>query len=197
MEDLIEFFEFIPVNFVNELDTEITTLILSELKNDTQLIHELCKKNMFIFKNFVLRNILSFPKSIKYERKKTDLVCEDISFDLYNETINKQAQLITEIQAYDIKIKKLETKNKNLNKILGYEKDIQETLVNIYSVKDKYSRLLEYVNLHMFYKNDEENFNCLLEYREIRGEILKKEWQKLKMLKPYLYDQNIQNDNEV
>lgn len=190
MEDLIEFFEFIPVNFVNELDTEITTVFLTELKNDSQIMHDMCKKNMFIFKNFVLRNILNFPISLKYERKKTDLVCEDVEFDLYNEIINKQLQLINEIQFYDLKIKKLENKNNNLNRMLVYEKDIQETIVNVCCTKDKYSKLLEYVNLHIFYENDEENFNCLLEYREIRSDILKKEWEKLKMIKPYLYNQN-------
>ncbi|EQB62182.1 hypothetical protein NAPIS_ORF00242 [Vairimorpha apis BRL 01] len=140
MEDLIEFFEFIPVNFVNELDTEITTVFLTELKNDSQIMH--------------------------------DMFCEDVEFDLYNEIINKQLQLINEIQ------------------MLVYEKDIQETIVNVCCTKDKYSKLLEYVNLHIFYENDEENFNCLLEYREIRSDILKKEWEKLKMIKPYLYNQN-------
>lgn len=171
----IEFFDFVPVHFVNELEVEIQNII----KNDKILL-ESCKKNMFIFKNFVLRNIIKFPNTFNYERKKTDLVV-DSSVDLnkYYNNILLRDNLLEKIEDMNTKIGNMKNKNNNLLQILNYEQDMKEATLNIKNIKNTYNKIMEYVCTLPFLEIDEDNFNYLLEYREIRCAILKEEWNKI------------------
>ncbi|EEQ81661.1 hypothetical protein NCER_101818 [Vairimorpha ceranae BRL01] len=176
----IEFFNFVPIHFVNELESDITNLI-SSLLNNNKILLDSCKKNMFIFKSFVLRNIIKFPSTFKYERKKTDLVIDTpLDINKYYNNVNKKDLLLCKINNLNKKICALKNKCNNLDKILEYENDMIQASKNIRDIKYKYNNIMEYVSTLPFLEIDEENFNYLLEYREIRSEILKREVDDLR-----------------
>ncbi|KAK6089700.1 hypothetical protein P3W45_001342 [Vairimorpha bombi] len=174
----IEYFEFVPINFVNELEAEIHETINTEFKYAKRIstvLHESCKKNMFIFKNFVLRNILKFPSKFSYERKCTDLVVDSIpDIDKYYKVVCRQDDLKDKMDLLSANIRRLKNKCTDLSCILEYENDVYESGKNIKNVRNTYNMIMEYVSTLPFYEIDEDNFNYLLEYREIRSEILKK-----------------------
>ncbi|WUR05144.1 uncharacterized protein VNE69_12129 [Vairimorpha necatrix] len=171
----IEFFEFVPVHFVNELESDINKLL-----TNNKLLLDASKKNMFIFKNFVLRNIIHFPSSFTYERKKTDLVVDsNININKYYTNLSIRDKLINKIQNISKEIHNIKNRNNNIKKILEYEEDMKEATSNIESIKRQYNKIVEYVSSLPFIEVDEDNFNYLLEYREIRSEILRKEWESI------------------
>ncbi|KAM0684895.1 hypothetical protein COBT_003897, partial [Conglomerata obtusa] len=68
-EDEIEFFNFVPAFFLNDLHEKLASYITN--LNDPHLTLAF-EKNFYIFETFALKNIFSFPNEFKLERKLTD-----------------------------------------------------------------------------------------------------------------------------
>eukprot|EP00866_Antonospora_locustae_P002283 jgi/Antlo1/2283/393 len=89
--DEIEYFEFVPVSLIRELQEEIqrrtqksieavsfrgVSGISRNKKHALDVILQSLSRNLFLFQNFVLQTIFSFPRHFNIERKATDLRCE-------------------------------------------------------------------------------------------------------------------------
>lgn len=86
-EDEIEYFGFLPVSFTAELQEGLEDALKEVMQRNGPVpgkiqaqILDVLKRNIFIFNNFVLRNILKFPNGFRFERKVSDkVICEDVS----------------------------------------------------------------------------------------------------------------------
>ncbi|KAL0265565.1 UNVERIFIED_CONTAM: hypothetical protein PYX00_011277 [Menopon gallinae] len=89
--DEIEYFEFVPVSIIRELQEDIQRrtqksieaasfrgipCISRNKKHALEAISQSLSRNLFVFQNFVLQTIFSFPRHFCIERKATDLRCE-------------------------------------------------------------------------------------------------------------------------
>jgi hypothetical protein len=190
----IEFFEFVPTDFLNDLQTSIEDLICKFIDNEfsfiksvkkkeiKSLLLESTKKNLFLFRNFVLKNIIHFPPKFVPERKEVDYIEENHIEPILREYFNMKNNL---------KDLKIQIKNEKENqKMLKYEKiqlenllknenELKETALCLLNLKDKHKRLQDYVRKIPFYSLDDENFKSLLEHRELRSEMLKKELKEM------------------
>lgn len=89
--DEIEYFEFVPVSVIRELQEDVQRrtqksieaatfrgipCISRNKKHALEAISQSLSRNLFVFQNFVLQTIFSFPRHFSIERKATDLRCE-------------------------------------------------------------------------------------------------------------------------
>ena len=87
LEDEIEYFGFLPITFTTDLQEGLEDALRDVLHRNSPVpgniraqIADALRKNIFIFNNFVLRNILKFPQNFRLERKVTDKVIgEDVA----------------------------------------------------------------------------------------------------------------------
>lgn len=187
--DEIEYFEFLPISFTNELQEELQES-LKDIVQNYHLHHKIqsyiqdsFKKNFFIFSNFVLRNILKFPDNFKLERKVTDkTICVDIN-EMGRNLIEKQKKILELSKT----ISELKSKiNVQMNRNNGYK--------NLLKNKDKFNDLCtgakemkafmrETNDLFEKYqsigKRKEGEFERLMEYKNIKNEYYKNERAKL------------------
>ncbi|KAF9763731.1 hypothetical protein NGRA_1087 [Nosema granulosis] len=187
----IEFFEFMPTDFLNDLqtcieetickfvDSEFTFAKSAKRKKIKEMLMESNKKNLFLFRNFVLKNILRFPPKFKMERKKTDYVSEDLNLENYELNINKLIDGYEYLHKLKLDKAVAEYENKQLKSILSNEADLREMGLCLLNLKDKHRRIQEYVKKIPFCSLNDEDFNSLLEHRELRTEMLKKELERL------------------
>lgn len=89
--DEIEYFEFVPISLIRELQEEIQRRTQKSIavapfrgvsgfsrnkKHALDAISQSLSRNLFLFQNFVLQTIFSLPRHFSIERKATDLRCE-------------------------------------------------------------------------------------------------------------------------
>lgn len=89
--DEIEYFEFVPVSLIRELQEEIQRRTEKSIeaasfrgvsgmsrnkKHALAALSQSLSRNLFLFQNFVLQTIFAFPRNFSIERKATDLRCE-------------------------------------------------------------------------------------------------------------------------
>lgn len=190
----LEFFEFNPTDFINDLQLSVEETIdlfiekefgflkTKKVKMLKELLLEASKKNFLLFRNFVIKNLMSFPQKFTFERKKTYSV-EKKTLD--NALLDYQTQLEKLIEARDQVNKLKETlailkyENQELKELLEGEEDLKMLSSCLEDLKNKYKATKEMVNKIPFCSLDDENFNSLLEHRELRTEMLKKELERL------------------
>lgn len=188
-EDEIEFFEFLPMSFTNELQ-EALQECLNDITQHYHLHHKIqtyisdsFKKNLFIFSNFVLRNILKFPANFNLERKITDKTIQaDISgmvaaLRLKQEKILQLSAAIQELKRKTAiqKIRNDGYKNLLQNKVKFY--DLCTGAREIKAFLKETSNLFE--KCQNIGKRRDCEFEKLMEYKNIKSEYYKNERAKL------------------
>lgn len=187
--DEIEFFGFLPVSFTNELQEELQEC-LNDIAQHYHIHHKIqsyisdaFKKNIFIFSNFVLRNILKFPANFKLERKVTDKTIQEDIPALLREIHEKQTRIITiKGQLAELK-QKISIQNERCN---GYKK-LLENKARFYDMctgareinsflKENNDLLEKYQSIG---KKRECEFEKLMEYKNIKSEYYRSERDKL------------------
>lgn len=189
-EDEIEFFGFIPATFISELQQEMEEVILNTIKElsrkdsskqtkISKILNQSFKKNYFIFSNFVLRNILSFPSTFRWERKLSDVLVlgnvKAIVEDLIQS--HKKEEEIKKVilkKIKDLEIEKYKKKSylsllQSSNKVIDTISDIKKLKENLEDTKNIYNRL------SLINSQSNDNYNTLLEYKEIKHEMSRKE----------------------
>lgn len=192
--DEIEFFGFAPMTFVTELQGDIERVLRegidgmsrvgrSKIQKVSDVLMESFRRNYFIFSNFVLGNIFKFPHTFRIERKVSDVV---VTLDLQSIT-NELSNSFEEEEHYKVEVQKqkeeLEVEkyrrdsyvsllrcSDSVNDLLLDVKQVQEDLE---AVKDLYNKLT------MINNAGDEDLNMLLEYREIKNMLAKKERDEL------------------
>ncbi|AFN83308.1 hypothetical protein EROM_070570 [Encephalitozoon romaleae SJ-2008] len=189
-EEEIEFFGFVPVTLVAELQSEIEGILRDGVEQlsflDKRKAHRISgivfesfRRNYFIFSNFVLRNILRFPPSFRLERKANDAVVtidlQSITDELVNvlgEEDYYEAEVLRLKESIDIERYRLES----YRSLLECSKPVNsliESIMEAYSELENVTKL--YDKMSMISGMDDEDHNALLEYREIRSSLAKKE----------------------
>lgn len=187
--DAIEFFGFIPISFTNELQKELQTA-LEDITQNYHLHHKIqtyifdsFNKNIFIFNNFVLRNILKFPSNFKLERKITDKTIQANVSEMIQNLYQKQEKIL-QLKTTIFNIKKrlaiqkcrndgykslLQNKNNFLDQCTG-AKEIKRFLKETSELLEKYQNVG---------KRRDCEFEKLMEYKNIKSEYYKNERNKL------------------
>ncbi|ELA42614.1 uncharacterized protein VICG_00366 [Vittaforma corneae ATCC 50505] len=188
-EDEIEFFEFLPMSFTNELQ-EALQECLNDVTQHYHLHHKIqtyisdsFKKNLFIFNSFVLRNILKFPANFKLERKVTDKTIQaDISgmVEALRLKQEKVLQLSTAVQELRTKIAIQKTRNDGYRSLLQNKTKFGDLCTGAKEIK---VFLRETNDLFEKYQNIGKRRDCefekLMEYKNIKSEYYKNERAKL------------------
>ncbi|CAD25594.1 hypothetical protein [Encephalitozoon cuniculi GB-M1] len=189
-EEEIEFFGFVPVTLVAELQGEVEAILKNGVEQlsalDRRKVHrvsgtllESFRRNYFIFSNFVLRNILRFPASFRLERKASDVVVtvdlQSITNDLvsvleeedyYEAEVQRQREII-EIERYRLE---------SYRSLLEYSKPVVGLVGSIgKACKELEDVVRLYNKMCMSSSAEDEDYNALLEYREVRSSLAKKE----------------------
>lgn len=190
IEDEIEFFGFLPITFTTDLQESLEETF-HEIMQHNHPVHSLIqtrileafKKNIFIFNNFILRNILKFPVNYKYERKNSDKVIQEDVKNLIERLCNKQKEAI------ELEKKKLELTGKLLTAI-----DINNGYRDLLKNKDKYHDMTEaakeiskflnetmeiYENFKILTYGKDSDFENLLEFKNIKNIYYKEEKKRL------------------
>ncbi|ORD94022.1 hypothetical protein ECANGB1_1256 [Enterospora canceri] len=80
LPDEVEYFGFLPVSFTIELQDELEKILIESLDGQyahlKPKMHEMFRRNLFLFSNFVLRNVLVFPAGFRWERRRSDKVVD-------------------------------------------------------------------------------------------------------------------------
>ncbi|KAG5859145.1 hypothetical protein KMI_08g12810 [Encephalitozoon hellem] len=189
-EEEVEFFGFVPVTLVAELQGEIEGILRDGVEQLSSLdrrnahrisgiVFESFRRNYFIFSNFVLRNILRFPPSFRLERRVNDTVVtmdlQSITDDLVNilgEEDYYRAEVLRLKESIRVERYRLEC-YRSLLECSGPINGLIGSIVEAYSELENVKKL--YNRMSMSGGVDDEDHNALLEYREIRSSLVKKE----------------------
>lgn len=189
-EDEIEYFGILPVAFTADLQESLEESLKEIIQGNAACsqkvethITEAFRKNIFIFNNFVLRNILKFPSNFKLERMITDKV---IKADLNKlvEKINEKQKMIVDLQ--EMLVKKQNDLNIAINTKNGYEnllKDKQRYYDLVLGAREVKNFMKEtksiYERFQMNNGKKDNEFDKLMEYKNIKNEFYKSERDKL------------------
>lgn len=188
-EDEVEFFGFLPITFTNELQEELLEC-LNDIVHQFHLHHKIqtyildsFRKNMFIFSNFVLRNILKFPASFKLERKITDKTIQADASEFVSILQQKQEKLFQ----LRVQVQELKTKIAVQNmRSTGYQNLLQNKakLYDLCTGAREIRTFLEetsdlYEKYRAIGKRRDCEFEKLMEYKHIKSEYYKNERNKL------------------
>jgi hypothetical protein len=196
-ESEIEFFGFVPVTFVAELQEEAEKILEETVKQIaklnrhkgqkiSQILHQAFKKNFFIFSNFVLRNILKFPQTFRPDRKASDIV---LSSDLQKLTdelaggYDEEEQYKDEICKRRVAIGLEKYRRERYLELLGARERIQGLIDDLASLNSSFKDVSELCSrLAVISDPGDEDLNALLEYRVLKGELAKKERNDLLLI---------------
>ncbi|KAF7684386.1 hypothetical protein TCON_0440 [Astathelohania contejeani] len=190
-EDEIEYFGFVPISFVNEIRDEWISIIdetaneLNKFSKNTAsvaktIIKKNFEKNFFIFETFVLRNIFCFPKKFKLERKVTDLRLDvdlQVVLDKHIKALEEEASMEAELLKLKGELEIEKYKTNEYEQLLKLENEIVMMSDEVNHLKNVLYETDEiYNNFVMNHPtNDDEYFKELMECKEIKNEIYKKE----------------------
>lgn len=187
----LEFFEFLPSDFLNDLQSSIDDIIskfvetefaFAKAKKKKEILGILdtsAKKNLFLFRNFVLKNILCFPPKFNFDRKINYVEEKQIDLSEYSKHVEKLQEAHTRLNQLRLRKAVAEYENKQLKEILTGENDLKEMSLCLLNLKDKFKKIQEFVKKIPFCSLNDEDFNSLLEHRELRTEMFKKELERL------------------
>lgn len=190
LEDEIEYFGFLPITFTTDLQESLEDTLKdiihrnSPLPNSIQTqISDSLKKNIFIFNNFVLRNILKFPPNFKLERKITDKVI--------GEDVNK---LVDSISMIHKKLADLKKQHIALEEQLGLQINRNSAYKNLLKNKESYTNMISAAREIRKFMNEtteiyetfrisscrrENDFENLMEFKNIKNIYYKEEKDRL------------------
>lgn len=188
--DEIEFFGLVPVAFIAELQEEAEKILRESIERLSQLgrsrvqrmssvLLESFKKNYFIFSNFVLRNIFRFPSTFRLERRASDLVVtadlQAITNDLVG-SFEEEDYYKAEIQRLREELEVEMYRRDSYGSLLSCSDAVNSLVLGIRQVHEDFEAVRElYSKLTMINNADDDDLNALLEYREIKNNLAKKE----------------------
>lgn len=190
IEDEIEYFGFLPITFTTDIQESLEETLADIMQRNGPVpgriqtqIQDALKKNIFIFNNFVLRNILKFPQGFKLERKATDkFICEDV------------ALLATAVHAAQQRVLLLKEQRRELLGQIGLQSDRINGYQALLRTKDKYADMIAgareirkftretneiYESFRISGTRKESEFENLLEYKNIKNVYYKEERDRL------------------
>lgn len=189
IEDEIEYFELLPLTFTTELQKELEEA-LTDILQGCHTHHKVqshilgsFKKNLFIFSNFVLRNILKFPTNFKLERKVTDKFIQADINGLVAKLGEKQSQVLDlrrQIVAVEKKIRQETDRNNGYRSLLQNRAHFNDMCTGAREIK---RFLKETSSLYEKYKSSyprkDNEFDRLMEYKNIKSEYYRNERDRL------------------
>ncbi|KAI5176546.1 hypothetical protein PAEPH01_2346, partial [Pancytospora epiphaga] len=181
IEDEIEFFGFLPVTFTTDLQESLEDTLREILqRNDIKSsklrasFFDSLKKNIFIFNNFVLRNILKFPPGFKIERRITDLKIHGDASKLVRaieDAHNNAMKLNEERACLREKMHELMCRNsayKNLLRDHDKHMELSEAAREVRKYLKEVTAVYEQFKISACAK--ESNFDSLMEYKDIKSD---------------------------
>ncbi|KAM0679821.1 hypothetical protein GINT2_001993 [Glugoides intestinalis] len=187
--DEIEFFGLLPVSFTNELQEELQAC-LNDLTQNYHLHHKIqsyisdvFRKNLFIFNNFVLRNILKFPTNFKLERKITDKTIRADVLAMAKDLSQKQNRIIAlGTQIYELKkqINIQMDRSNGYKNLLKNKTKFYDCCTGVKEIKAFFKETNELLEKYIAGgKRTDCEFEKLMEYKNIKSEYYKNERNKL------------------
>lgn len=185
LEDEIEYFRCLPFSFTTELLKELESSLLEIFDSNhlhqkvASFVLDSFKRNMFIFNNFVLRNILKFPAHFRLERKVVDKVIHTDPASLISKMSESQLRLFEMRQKLENRKGRLkEVTNRNLGylELLKNKDSLMELCCGSREIKKflkETNSLLEKYKCTVPKKEGE--FNKLMDYKNIKSEFYKNE----------------------
>lgn len=188
-EDEIEFFGFIPVSFTNELQEDLQEA-LNDIVHNFPLHHRIqayildaFRKNLFIFSNFVLRNILKFPPSFRLERKVTDKTIHTNVPALLGTLAVRQeriSQLSTALNGLRTRLAYEQARADGYRKLLENKARFQDLCTGAREIKGFLRETGElFEKYQAIGRRRDGEFERLMEYKNIKSEYYKNERGKL------------------
>ncbi|KAI5154184.1 hypothetical protein ENBRE01_3312 [Enteropsectra breve] len=190
LEDEIEYFGFLPITFTTELQ-EALEEALTEIINTAgnvpgkaqDAIQGSLKKNIFIFNNFVLRNILKFPPKFKLERKITDKCIDGDAMQMANGLFEKQQrvhELVEEEKTLLRKLSKEKNRNNAYKSLLANNEKYMELIGAAKDIKMFLKETSEGCDtLAMSSSKKENEFDSLMVFKNLKSEYYKDQRDKL------------------
>lgn len=194
----IEYFGFVPISFIKEIQDEIHKKVKEELlecnfkgvsslkknkKHAMDIISLSLSKNFFFFQNFVVRAIFSFPKDFSFERKITDLRCEANMQKLVDEflqIVEEEKYLRNETLRLEGEIETERFKRSQYQSLLKHEEDM---LGAVHSTEElqKLSKDTEQLCQGLMEKqlSQDGGEGEMIEFQSLRSEMYKKERDEL------------------
>jgi len=202
-EDEIEYFGFLPVSFTTELQSDLDAALNEILSNNRlhgkvqSFIVESFRKNIFIFNNFVLRNILKFPPNFRLERKITDKsIAVDIK-DMVDLVVAKQKQILElkqELSNLEKELANHTDRNNGYKQLLSNRDNFNDLCTGAKEIK---SFLKDTSELYEKYKTNcmrkDAEFDKLMEYKNIKSEYYKTERDRLLEIADFEVLENFNN----
>ena len=187
-ENEIEYFGFLPISFVLELQNALEVILGDAFKSKK---YKYLKNTVtakfdhyaYFFGNFVLRNILKFPTGFKWERKKTNKV---IDVDLV-EQVN---QLVKLQQLNQNKIQILQQKEHDLVNLININNGLKCTqkscdkIVKTAELQNELEKQLDELEVNFSYftgnnKNKQRRLKSIMEHKYIKSQFYKEERKRL------------------
>ncbi|KAI4292394.1 hypothetical protein PAPHI01_1668 [Pancytospora philotis] len=189
IEDEIEFFGFLPVTFTTDLQEALEDTLEEILQRNSVVstrvrsgLLSALRKNLFIFNNFVLRNILKFPPGFKMERKISDVEIRGDAGALIEAIRALQSQTLRlreERRALHGRLGALVSRNNGYRSLLANQQKHLETAEAVREVR-KY--LKEMTGIYEQFKisacTKENDFDSLMEYKDIKNDYYRDERDK-------------------
>lgn len=188
--DEIEYFGFLPITFTTDLQESLEEALKEIFQTNTVFSQKVeshlmdsFKKNIFIFNNFVLRNILKFPTSFRLERRITDKLIKADTNKLLQRLQEKQKRLL-ELN------KELRSKQESLRMVMDRKNGYSSLLKNktmyedmIFGAKEIKGFLKESTSLYENYQiannRREGDFDKLMEYKNIKSDYYRTERDRI------------------
>lgn len=195
--DEIEFFGFVPLFFIREITDEMFVTLekqLTQIKTSKSLHHKRydklkdifstsLRKNLILFEGFVTKTVFSFPKDFSFERKVTDLRCDEDLQKLCNELyqIFEEEKYLRSETMRMLSELELETARKKMYQSLLHESDqIIHCIERTAKMKDLCGDIDEIYGMFMDKKILEASMhNENVEFKDMRKELLKSEREQL------------------
>lgn len=190
MEGEIEYFGFLPVTFTTDLQECLEETLADIMQHNgitstrmrTRLL-DAFRKNVFIFNNFVLRNILRFPPGFRLERRVTDCTIQ--------EDPRKLACAVADTQKHLMRLREervvlcdwlcaLENRNSAYRSLLRDAARYREIATGAREVRQYIRETTEvYENFRISACRRESDFESLMEFKNIKNVYFKGERDRL------------------
>lgn len=190
IEDEIEWFGFLPITFTTDLQETLEETLGEILQRNgiassrvREEILAALRKNLFIFNNFVLRNILKFPAGFRMERKVSDVKIRGNAAALVGAISDAHAhtlQLRNERAVLARRLCAATNRNNGYKSLLRGQQKFVEMGEVVREVK-KYLR--EVTEIYDRFKINactrENDFDSLMEYKDLKSDYYREERNRL------------------
>lgn len=189
IEDETEYFGFVPVTFTADLQESLAATLAEVIQDSPSvpqkirsIIYDSFRKNIFIFNNFVLRNILKFPSGFQLERKITDRHIDVDVSALVSSIVSQQARakaLLQQRHSLQVSLQEAQIRSEAYSSLLSNREEYKMMISGAEELKfvtKEISNIYCQFKLRCIQRSS--SFDSLMQYKSVKKEYYKEERER-------------------